>query len=155
MYGRTVIITVQSTVYLQLTFTELPHVTTLQHPINLTKEEYDVFDCTDPPSLISISHNECFVRLPLLSCNELLSCVQRFRERVPRGCKVKSAYDDASLPSYVLFTFSQGKVGGNSLFLVVPRNVLSVRGGFAPKPPSIVNHFLFPLSCEGRRIVVS
>ena len=58
----------------------------------LYKEEHDVLDCTYPLSFVSTSCNESFLRLPLLSCNELLSCVQRFWERVPSGCKSKSAY---------------------------------------------------------------
>ena len=61
--------------------------------MKLTKEDYDILDCTYPPLFVSTSCNETFVRrLPLLSRDELLSCVRRFRGNVPRECKAKAAW---------------------------------------------------------------
>lgn len=59
--------------------------------MNFTKEDYNILDCTYPPSFILMPCNETFVWLPLLSRNELSSCVQRFQGNVPRECKMKVA----------------------------------------------------------------
>ena len=84
LYGYTV----HFTVSLQFTFTEQPRGTI---SMDLTKEEYDILDCTYPSSFISMSCGEFFAHLELLSRNELSSCVWRFRESVPKGCKTKTA----------------------------------------------------------------
>ena len=60
--------------------------------MGLAKEEHDMLDCTYPPSFVSTSCSEPFVCLPLLSHNDLLSCVQRSQGSIPNGCRTKTAY---------------------------------------------------------------
>ena len=56
------------------------------------QEEYDLLDCDYPLSFVSGSSNEPFARLPLLPRDTLSKCIQRFRERIPKGYRTKADY---------------------------------------------------------------
>ena len=55
------------------------------------QEDYHMLDCSYPASFLS-SSDEFFARLPLLSRNDLSSCVRRFRESIPKTCQTKAGY---------------------------------------------------------------
>ena len=56
------------------------------------QEQFDLLDCIYPTSFLSRSSNQFFIRLPLLSCDVLLTCVRKFQECIPRGCRTKAGY---------------------------------------------------------------
>jgi len=56
------------------------------------QEQYHILDCSYPPLFLLGSSNESFAWLPLLSCDVLLTCIQRFCESIPRGCQTKAGY---------------------------------------------------------------
>jgi hypothetical protein len=55
-------------------------------------QEFDILDCSYPPSFFSTSGKEYFTRLPLLSHDVLLSCARRFRASIPKECQTKPSY---------------------------------------------------------------
>ena len=56
------------------------------------QEQYDLLDCVYPPSFLSHPSNGFFARLSLLSRDVLLTCVRKFRERIPKECQTKAGY---------------------------------------------------------------
>ena len=56
------------------------------------QEDYHILDCSSPPSFVSSSGGEFFARLPLLSRNDLSSCIRRFQDIIPKRCQTKAGY---------------------------------------------------------------
>ena len=74
--------------YKSQTQLKFPNITCSQRA--LMEEHNCVLDHAYPESFLS--SNEFFVRLPLVSSDVLLRCVQRFRESIPKGHRTKTGY---------------------------------------------------------------
>ena len=74
-------------------FTVLLHKKIICHiECNFMQEHYQILDCSYPPSFLPSARDKSFARLPFLSQDILLTCVQRFRQNVPKGYQTKAGY---------------------------------------------------------------
>jgi len=68
------------------------------------QDNYHILDCSYPASFFSSSGDEFLVRLPFLSRDVLLSCVQGFQGSVPKRSRTKAHYINLIKTDFVLQT---------------------------------------------------
>ena len=65
----------------------IPHIESI-----IMEAGYHIVDCSYPDSFVLTKCSDFFIRLSLLSCEELSTCIRNFRGSIPRGSRKKANY---------------------------------------------------------------